>query len=40
MLVTLFGIFMLIKLWQFQKAEFPILVTLFGITTLARLLQS
>jgi hypothetical protein len=29
--VTLFGIFTVVRLWQYQKAQFSILVTLLGI---------
>ena len=29
--MTLFGIFMLVREWQYAKAEFPIVVTLFGM---------
>ena len=39
MLVTLFGIVILVKLLQLQKAFSPMLVTLFGITILVKLLQ-
>ena len=39
MIVTLFGIVMLVRLLQPTNAESPILVTLFGIVMLARLLQ-
>ena len=34
--VTLFGIFMLVREWQQQKAYFPIVVTLFGIFMLVK----
>ena len=37
--VTLLGIFTLVRLLQPQKALFPIVVTLLGIFTLVRLLQ-
>ena len=40
MLVTLSGIVILVKLSQYLKASFPILVTPFGIVILAKLLQS
>ena len=37
MLVTLFGIVILVKFVQFANAEIPILVTLFGIVILFKL---
>ena len=40
MLVTLFGIFILVKLVQPENAKEPILVTLFGIFILVKLVQS
>ena len=40
MLVTLFGIVMLVKPVQLSNAESPMLVTLLGISMLAKLLQS
>ena len=40
MLVTLFGMVMLVRLLQLSNAESPILVTLLGISMLAKLLQS
>ena len=40
MLVTLFGIVMLVRLLQPENVLLPMLVTLFGIVTLVRLLQS
>ncbi len=39
MLVTLFGIVMLVRLSQYSNAPLPILVTLFGIVMLVRLVQ-
>ena len=39
MLVTLFGIIMLVRLLQPQNAESPMLVTLSGIVMLVRLLH-
>ena len=39
MLVTPFGISMLVSLEQDWNAELPMLVTLFGISTLVRLEQ-
>ena len=39
MLVTEFGISMLVKLVQFAKADLPMLVTEFGISILVRLEQ-
>ena len=39
MLVTLFGIVMLVKLLHSENAYSPMLVTLFGIATLVKLLQ-
>ena len=39
MLVTLLGIVMEVKPWQFAKAIFPMLVTLLGIVMEVRLLQ-
>ncbi len=39
MLVTLFGIVMLVRLPQRSNADSPILVTLLGIVMLVRLLQ-
>jgi len=39
MLVTLFGIMMLVKLVQLANAPYPILVTLVGMVMLAKLLQ-
>ena len=38
-LVTLFGIVMLVRLVQFSNAPLPISVTLLGMTTLLRLLH-
>ncbi len=40
MLVTLFGIVMLVSLIQLKNASSPMLVTLFGIVMLVRLEQS
>ena len=40
MLVTLFGIVMLVRLLQLENAALPMLVTLFGIVMLVRLLQT
>ena len=40
MLVTLFGIVMLVRLPQLENALLPMLVTLFGIVMLVRLPQS
>ena len=37
MLVTLFGIVMLLRPVQLENAQFPMLVTLFGIVMLVRL---
>ena len=39
MLVTLSGIVTFVKLLQYRNAESPILVTPFGISMLAKLLQ-
>ena len=39
MLVTLFGIVMLVRLLQYLKVPYPMLVTLSGIVTLVRPLQ-
>ena len=39
MLVTLFGIVMLVKLLHSRNASLPMLVTLFGIVMLVRPLQ-
>ena len=39
MLVTLFGIVMLVKLLQLLNAAYPMLVTLSGIVMLVKLLQ-
>jgi hypothetical protein len=39
MLVTLFGIVMLVRPLQLSNVELPMLVTLFGIVTLVRPLQ-
>ena len=39
MLVTLFGIFMLVKLLHPSKAHFPMLVTLSGMFMLVKLSQ-
>ena len=39
MLVTLFGIVMLVRLVQFPNTDHPMLVTLFGIVMLVRLVQ-
>ena len=39
MLITLFGISILVRLLQYENAYEPILVTLFGISILVRLLQ-
>ena len=39
MLVTLFGIVMLVRLLQPENVLLPMLVTLFGIVTLVRPLQ-
>ena len=38
-LVTLFGIIILVKLSQDSNAEYPILVTLFGISIFVKLVQ-
>ena len=40
MLVTLSGIVMLVKPVQLINAEFPILVTLFGMAMLVKLVHS
>ena len=40
MLVTLFGIVILVRLLQPEKAQSPMLVTLSGIVILVRLLQN
>lgn len=39
MIVTLFGMIILDKEWQFAKVRFPIDITLLGITTLDNELQ-
>ena len=39
MLVTLFGMVMLVKPLQPESAEYPMLVTLFGIVMLVKPLQ-